>query len=219
MCAKCWLVFFQVFIVVASDKGGPRQSRFFTFNTVNDDIRIDLDFSVPFISIPVKKTVENFGTSLGLPTINVNPASLALGGVMVIATTVLIPFLVKNYAYDYPHRRYAKLLQVADFDNSEFLDFASQMLSDTRSVRGCALRVACWTGQMPDSTDFMRTWDQVLRNKLLSTMVNATAVHDAMLSGHAGRDCSTYNPCPLQEHHFPLLVKHITRVTRGEPES
>ncbi|XP_063831234.1 uncharacterized protein LOC135080520 isoform X2 [Ostrinia nubilalis] len=194
MCAKCWLVFFQVFIVVASDKGGPRQSRFFTFNTVNDDIR-------------------------GLPTINVNPASLALGGVMVIATTVLIPFLVKNYAYDYPHRRYAKLLQVADFDNSEFLDFASQMLSDTRSVRGCALRVACWTGQMPDSTDFMRTWDQVLRNKLLSTMVNATAVHDAMLSGHAGRDCSTYNPCPLQEHHFPLLVKHITRVTRGEPES
>ncbi|KAL0819472.1 hypothetical protein ABMA28_007576 [Loxostege sticticalis] len=214
MCARSFFVFFQVFIVVASEKR-EREARLFSFNTVEDDVRIDLQFGVPFISIPVKKTVDTFGTSLGLPTININPASLAVGGVIVMATTVLIPFLVKSYIYEHPQRRYAKLLQVADFENSEVLEFASRMLSETRSVRGCALRMACWTGQMPASEDIMRMWDQVLSNKLLSSMVNATAVEDAMLSGRTGRDCSSYNPCPLREHHLPVLVNNIAFLAKG----
>ncbi|KAJ0173512.1 hypothetical protein K1T71_010661 [Dendrolimus kikuchii] len=67
---------------------------------------IDLDFSIPFISIPVRKTIDSFDT-LDFPTININPASLALGGAVVLGTTVLAPLFLQSYtAYAGP--RYSR---------------------------------------------------------------------------------------------------------------
>ena len=34
------------------------------------------------------------------PTININPASLALGGAVVLGTSIVVPFILKYYAHE-----------------------------------------------------------------------------------------------------------------------
>lgn len=39
------------------------------------------------------------------------------------------------------------VLENTDFSADAVLNFANQMLTDGRGLRGCALRVTCWTEQ------------------------------------------------------------------------
>ncbi|KAL4702756.1 hypothetical protein ACJJTC_002296 [Scirpophaga incertulas] len=198
-------------LVLCERKYESRKARLFSFNTVNEDIRIDLDFSIPFISIPVKKTMDAaIGASgLGLPTININPASLALGGAVVLGTTVLVPLLLKSYAMNNPHHKYLRILEATEFETEDLVSVASKLVTESRTVRGCALRLACWTGQIPAEVDAMKLWNTLLNNRLLSSMINTTAVEDAMISGRHGRDCATYRPCPLTEAHMPMIISNF----------
>ncbi|KAJ0173515.1 hypothetical protein K1T71_010664 [Dendrolimus kikuchii] len=86
------------------------------------------------------------------------------------------------------------------------------MLSDTRSVRGCALRIACWTSQS-NFMDPAKVIHKIASNRLLSSIVNSTAIEDAMLSGINGRDCMTYNPCPVKEEYIPMIIHNILAFT------
>ncbi|PZC77816.1 hypothetical protein B5X24_HaOG202927 [Helicoverpa armigera] len=109
---KVFYILCFVFIVVNSKdvqkkREGGRRGKLFSFNTVDEDIRIDLDFTVPFISIPVKRTMNSAHGLLDFPLININPASLALGGAVVLGTSIVVPFLLKYYAYE-ASGRYAR---------------------------------------------------------------------------------------------------------------
>ncbi|CAD7090212.1 unnamed protein product [Hermetia illucens] len=61
-----------------------RQSRFIKFNTLDDDLRVELEFLVPFLKIPVKRTM-NDASSIAKGFMNINVAALVLTGIMVIA--------------------------------------------------------------------------------------------------------------------------------------
>lgn len=52
-------------------------------------------------------------------------------------------------------------------------------------------------------------------NKLLSAMVNSSSVEDALISGLHGRSCNSYSPCPIQEHHMPLLMSNLALFTNA----
>lgn len=41
-----------------------RTARFVSFSTEDEDIHIDLEFVVPFIKVPVKRSIEQTGTAL-----------------------------------------------------------------------------------------------------------------------------------------------------------
>ncbi|XP_063367649.1 uncharacterized protein LOC134656061 [Cydia amplana] len=233
------------------DMSGSRKPRLFTFNTMDQDISVGLDFSIPFLSIPVKPTVDNVFGSIGMPTVNVNLQALVLGGGLVIASTFLIPLLLKSYAHHPPYDRYAKkhcansneliyfiffigpdfyfkwelvqytagskqimfsitVLEHTQFGADGVLDFASNVLSG--GMQGCALRVACWSGQH-DHEDGAKFWTGVLSNQLVSSLVNSTAVEDAIASGRRGRDCSVYSPCPLNAQHYPMLMKNLMQLS------
>ncbi|KAJ8723734.1 hypothetical protein PYW07_007714 [Mythimna separata] len=101
-------LYFVVILVncehVRKRKEGGRQGKLFTFNTVDEDIKIDLDFTVPFLSIPVKKTMNSAYGMLDFPTININPASLALGGAVVLGTSIVVPLILKFYANEHSER-------------------------------------------------------------------------------------------------------------------
>ncbi|CAH0594383.1 unnamed protein product [Chrysodeixis includens] len=88
-------------------RDGGRQGRFISFNVIEEDIRVDFAFNIPFLTIPVKKTMNSAYGLLDLPTVNINPASLALGGAIVLGTSVVIPFLLKSYVQD-TNYRYAR---------------------------------------------------------------------------------------------------------------
>ncbi|XP_053613386.1 uncharacterized protein LOC128676940 [Plodia interpunctella] len=207
--------FICVSLVCGHKNRDKRRARLFSFNTLENDIKVNLEFSIPFLSIPVKKTMDSgFGLqSLGLPTVNLNPGALALGGAVVLGTTFVIPLLLKKFANQYPERRYSKMLNNAEFDADLLLGFVNELL-DSHSVHGCSLRVACWSGQSAHYGDFMKLWDQVTSNKIISTMVNTTAVEDAMIQGRNGHDCLTFTPCPLQKNHLPQIMKNISLLTK-----
>ncbi|XP_035449660.1 uncharacterized protein LOC118275704 [Spodoptera frugiperda] len=188
-----------------------RQGKLFTFNTLNEDIKIDLDFTVPFLSIPVKKTMNSAYGLLDFPTININPASLALGGAVVLGTSIAVPFILKYYAHE-TNERYGRILDNAEFSADAVLDFAHQMLSGSHGLRGCPLRVACWAAQQ-EYANPREIINQIVNNRLLASIVNSSAVEDAMISGRHGRSCSSYAPCPLQEHHVPMLMTNLAILT------
>ncbi|CAB3249404.1 unnamed protein product [Arctia plantaginis] len=73
-----------------------RQPKLFSFNVADEDVSIDLQFSIPFLKLPVKKTMDSAYGMIGLPSININPAALALGGAVVLGTTVVLPFFAKQ---------------------------------------------------------------------------------------------------------------------------
>ncbi|CAH0594380.1 unnamed protein product [Chrysodeixis includens] len=104
------------------------------------------------------------------------------------------------------------VLENTEFSTDAVLDFASQMLSNTHGFRGCPLRVACWAAQL-EIADQREIMNQIANNKLLSSLVNSSAVEDAMVSGRHGRSCSTYTPCPLQEHHLPVIMRNLAAFT------
>ncbi|XP_059047381.1 uncharacterized protein LOC131842830 [Achroia grisella] len=211
MIGKTVLLFSFVFLVKSDKNSSVRKPRFLTFNTLDNDIGINLEFSIPFISIPIKKGMDadfGFSSSLGLPAVNVNPTSLAIGGAMVIGASVLVPLLLRTYAASYPHNRYSKLLNNAEFEADTMLNFANQMLENP-NFRSCTLRVACWTGQRAIHSNFMNVWNYARSNKILSSMINSTAVDEAILSGRKGEDCMTYAPCPLRRHHILMLMNSL----------
>ncbi|XP_047994229.1 uncharacterized protein LOC125232559 [Leguminivora glycinivorella] len=154
--------------------------------------------------------MDNVFGSAGIPSVNLNVPALVLGGGLVIASTFLLPLLFKTYAHHPPLDRYAKILEHTQFGADGVLDFANNVLSG--GVEGCALRVACWSGQR-DHEDEAKFWTGMMSNQLVSTLVNSTAVEDAIASGRRGRDCSVYSPCPLSAQHYPMLMKHLMQLS------
>ncbi|XP_060805209.1 uncharacterized protein LOC132902805 [Amyelois transitella] len=211
MFAKLLLVSFVCVSVVCEYRNsGKRRARLFTFNTLDHDIVVSMEFSIPFLTIPVKKTMDDgLGlSSLGLPPVNINPGALALGGAIVLGTTIIIPLILKKFAYQYPEQRYSKLLNTAGFEADVLLEFVNEVV-ENKSFQSCALRIACWSGQSGQYVEFIKMWDQITSNKIISSMINATAVEDAMVQGRKGLDCLTYTPCPLRRNHLQEIMKNI----------
>ncbi|KAG7297784.1 hypothetical protein JYU34_018526 [Plutella xylostella] len=106
------LVFILVFVLEnrCDGKISSRKAKLLTFNTDDDDtLAVNLEFSIPFVKIPIKKTMETFGpTDVSLPSINVNLAGLAIGGAVVAATVVGIPLFMKTFAALHPEQRYSR---------------------------------------------------------------------------------------------------------------
>ncbi|RVE53901.1 hypothetical protein evm_001563 [Chilo suppressalis] len=111
MFVKRTVLVLQIVIIYVSSESNsePRRGRLFSFNSKNEDIKIDLEFSIPFVSIPVKQTMESaFGLASGYPLININPTSLVFGGAVLLVTTTLVPWLLKSYTVHNPQKKYFK---------------------------------------------------------------------------------------------------------------
>ncbi|XP_052756478.1 uncharacterized protein LOC128201958 [Galleria mellonella] len=211
------LLFSLVFLVKSDENTSVRKARFISFDSLDRDIGINLEFSIPFISIPLNKGMSadaGLFSSMGLPSVNVNPTSLAIGGAMLIGASILAPLLQKSYTEYYPQNRYSKLLNSTEVGSDTMLNFATHILENP-SLYSCTLRVACWTGQRAIHSNFMNMWNYARSNKILSAMINSTAVEEAMSNGRRGEDCMTYTPCPLRRHHLLMLMNNFATNTNS----
>ncbi|CAH0728576.1 unnamed protein product, partial [Brenthis ino] len=90
---------------------GSRRARTFTFIPEADDINVGLDFSLPFIKIPIKKTFDSASEygfpGLGLPKININPMALALSSVIIFFVSVVGPIINKVFEF-HDHNRFSR---------------------------------------------------------------------------------------------------------------
>ncbi|GJQ78373.1 hypothetical protein Trydic_g22199 [Trypoxylus dichotomus] len=78
------------FIKMTEDSFRGKHQRLITFNTdENSDINIELSFNVPFVTIPVKKTMDATKGALA----NINVGAVVLSGAMFLVTTFVAPFI------------------------------------------------------------------------------------------------------------------------------
>uniref|UniRef100_A0A182JFM3 Uncharacterized protein n=1 Tax=Anopheles atroparvus TaxID=41427 RepID=A0A182JFM3_ANOAO len=61
-----------------------REPRFISFETKDNNIEVEIDFAIPFLSIPIQKSMNGVMNSVlkGTPLLNVNLGAVALAGVL-----------------------------------------------------------------------------------------------------------------------------------------
>ncbi|CAH2243001.1 jg19444 [Pararge aegeria aegeria] len=110
LCSLNFIIASSILGFVSSDdlKNESRQPRIFTFNADSEDVEVGFDFSIPFLKIPFKKTINavaQFGfPGISIPKINLNPMALMLGGLLIISTSIFAPLLNKATAWHHLDR-------------------------------------------------------------------------------------------------------------------
>ncbi|KAG5669734.1 hypothetical protein PVAND_000028 [Polypedilum vanderplanki] len=71
-----------------------REPRFVSFQTKDDNIEVEIDFAIPFLSIPVKRSLSGAMGTLqnvisGIPMANVNVGAVLLTGIVIIGGTMI----------------------------------------------------------------------------------------------------------------------------------
>ncbi|XP_050354416.1 uncharacterized protein LOC126776159 [Nymphalis io] len=207
------VTFFFLLTFVSNEDKRNRQVKLLSFNAEAEDVEVGLDFSIPFIKIPLKKTfnaVAEFGIpGISLSKININPIALVLGGMIIIFTSLVVPFVSK--AFDWHHLERSSRND-DDINNFQTFYLTEQLVAHSRA---CPERVACWAGRRNKNAEHMQTWKHIMSNKLLSTMVNTTALKEATMRGIKGHDCDSYTPCPIDEKALPKLMKNFEFLTNS----
>ncbi|XP_045776298.1 uncharacterized protein LOC123874819 [Maniola jurtina] len=213
LCSSKFLIVCSLlgFVSCGDFKNESRKPRIFSFNADAEDVEVGLDFSIPFLKIPIRKTIDavaQFGfPGISVPIINLNPVALMLGGLLILSTSIFAPLLNKATSWHH-YDRSSRIALENDTDSTMFI--TEKLLSNSR---GCPERIACWSSQRSKNPEVMNTLKQIMRNRLLSSMVNTTALEIATTKGRSGQNCELYNPCPIDENTFPKILNSFTILT------
>ncbi|XP_031630522.1 uncharacterized protein LOC116345366 [Contarinia nasturtii] len=188
-----------------------RDGRLFTFETKNDDIQVGIEFSVPFISIPVKRSVnsmKSWASSAFVtdPVMNINTGSIALTGAVLlggfVSTYLWKSFMkdqsqfVNSPAYYGPYTR-----QDDQFDDenplNQLIDKVERVFHKYDiDVTTCVQRLVCITIRNAaenvakgNGTSAEKIFDGLSSTWILRRLTAGTAVNDAILAGQRSADC------------------------------
>uniref|UniRef100_A0AAR5PCU0 Uncharacterized protein n=1 Tax=Dendroctonus ponderosae TaxID=77166 RepID=A0AAR5PCU0_DENPD len=127
-----------------------RRSRLISFNE-EGDIRIELDFNVPFITLPIKKSMDMAKTSM----VNLNVGALALTGVILFGSVVALPIILTllNKKGAIPAKNpFTMLYSKNERQRSEtshlwkyLTEIDNSLLENDIDVTSCSQRITCWT--------------------------------------------------------------------------
>uniref|UniRef100_A0A182NA90 DUF4781 domain-containing protein n=1 Tax=Anopheles dirus TaxID=7168 RepID=A0A182NA90_9DIPT len=69
-----------------TSSGWRREPRFISFETKDNNIEVEIDFAIPFLSIPIKRSVNGVMSSVlkGTPLLNVNLGAVAVAGALTV---------------------------------------------------------------------------------------------------------------------------------------
>uniref|UniRef100_A0A182YKH6 Uncharacterized protein n=1 Tax=Anopheles stephensi TaxID=30069 RepID=A0A182YKH6_ANOST len=75
----------------ASKAGWRREPRFISFETKDNSIEVEIDFAIPFLSIPIQKSVNGVMSSVlkGTPLLNVNLGAVAAAGILTVGGALI----------------------------------------------------------------------------------------------------------------------------------
>uniref|UniRef100_A0A182QVB2 DUF4781 domain-containing protein n=1 Tax=Anopheles farauti TaxID=69004 RepID=A0A182QVB2_9DIPT len=82
-----------------ASSGWRREPRFISFETKDNNIEVEIDFAIPFLSIPIKRSVNGVMSSVlkGTPLLNVNLGAVAVAGALTIGGA-LVGALTRTFA-------------------------------------------------------------------------------------------------------------------------
>ncbi|XP_077301277.1 uncharacterized protein LOC143921766 [Arctopsyche grandis] len=199
---------------------GHGKPRFLTFQTNDDDISIEMQLSVPFLTIPVKKSVNSAtGLMEKFKPANINLAALGLAGTLVFASSFILPTILKLFSVDH--------ITQGMFGRSEesgyvWIEDLGARLGRVLESKGappatCFGRAVCWLVKRstdaskkgnPNSND--KIIDGLTSNKWILEMLKDTLLSEAISHGQSKESCSVkYSDCKINQSSLQHFAKTL----------
>ncbi|XP_024938898.1 uncharacterized protein LOC107265808 [Cephus cinctus] len=180
--------------------------RFLSFNSHDSDkIEIDLDLSIPFLSIPLTSKEQQGGYDTSLA--NVNTKALTIAGLITSLAVFMIPLFVKGYSS--LDRRSGK-----DIEWNFFSDAINDMVYYNNYISPCVQRAICSIvskarhSNNPTSSD--KIIDGISSHWWFNSMTNGTIIQNAVVAGrNTVDDCSSiYSGCFITPRLLTTFLKN-----------
>ncbi|XP_046617265.1 uncharacterized protein LOC124303727 [Neodiprion virginianus] len=172
-------------------------SKYVTFNSLGDKIGIDLDLSIPFLSIPLD---PGYGTTQ--PLININAKALAIAGIFTTVSTILVPLLVKPHTM----RNYRSDNLQQDWGN--YGETINEVFLGNSYLAPCTKRFICSVVskacRSQGQTSVDKIIDGISSHEWFNQLVEGTAIQEAVIAGRRSKNnCNVvYSGCFLSTKFF-----------------
>ncbi|XP_049826713.1 uncharacterized protein LOC126266551 [Aethina tumida] len=201
--------------------GRHKSGRLFSFNSENGGISVDLEFSVPFIELPVKESLQMAKGAVA----NINVGALVLSGAVVLVIGVLGPLIISLIS-----KKMIYQPQFGGFQRSEdtnvwrYVTILDDILLDNNiDTTSCMQRMVCWTVKnsakkvsngLGSSND--KIIDGIASNEWVTDYIKGSAVFDAVENAYKGINCSKqYGKCHITEYTIQGLTTKFIKMING----
>jgi hypothetical protein len=177
---------------------------------------MELAFNVPFITIPVKKSIDMAQGAIA----NVNIGAVVLAGAIAFGFAVLIPgivILMSKKSFN-PIGSYLGYRSEDGQNWWDYLSLLDQVLTESDvDTTSCMQRMICWAvknsaqnvmeGQSSSSDKII---DGLATSKWLQQLVQGTVVDEALQNGLAKTNCSReYSQCKISQRTIQMLKRQF----------
>ncbi|KAH8383172.1 hypothetical protein KR009_007151 [Drosophila setifemur] len=197
---------------------GEREGRGFHFHASGEDVSVELEFIVPFLKVPVKRSMNlardavqsilNLRTGALLNTAVVVAAGAVIAGVVrLLLAPLVISTLGNGYGYKSEHGRGSKYREHSFKLGYQIYIFfqkvrrltdvvESQLEENNIDMSVCVQRLICQYLQRNLSSGYARVLNVLTSSSWIHTFVNGTAVFHAIQSAKNQHNCDhTYPSC------------------------
>ncbi|XP_049857456.1 uncharacterized protein LOC126337802 [Schistocerca gregaria] len=191
----------------AFEANRSRHGRIFHFTKEPTNIRVELGFAIPFLSIPVGGHQQP-----GLGLVDVNLGALTAGGILTAASLIFIPKLFKGLS---PEITFGRSEEEAAYESNAFSRIDDVLQQHNISSTVCTQRVTCWIIDNAlskikegNAGSFEKIVDGIVSNKWLEGFVEGTPFQEAINNAKTGKDCiNVYSKCPLTKEKLKSMAK------------
>lgn len=172
-------------------------SKSVTFNSLNDRIGIDLDLTIPFLSIPLDPGQDTMGS-----LININAKALTIAGIFTVVSTLVVPLLTDSPAL--PHYRRDE----ASDDGWNYGETMKQVLLGNSYLAPCTKKFICSVVSDANHAKVQSSFDKIIdgisSHEWFDQMAEGSAIHEAVVAGRKSRDnCNAvYSGCFLSKKFY-----------------
>ncbi|XP_075223198.1 uncharacterized protein LOC142325382 isoform X2 [Lycorma delicatula] len=195
-----------------------RQKRFLTFNNDESNIRVELNFAVPFLQIPIGgKTLKHDKGGLH-PVVDVNSKSLITASFLVFVLVYIVPRVIRFFIPNAMTRlsrgnNYNESEIGMLFHNTETILNAMKIDADACWQRTVCLAVQTSTKKVDNKLG--SSWDKIIdglaRNEFLHFMVHGTSTFEAIKSGLMESQCNLiYHSCRLDMKDIISFIRKLS---------
>ncbi|KAH8310437.1 hypothetical protein KR044_001351 [Drosophila immigrans] len=222
----------QLSRLLRQEKGAGREARGFHFNASGEDVNVELEFIIPFVRVPVRRSMK-LARDAVLSVLNLQKGALLNTAVIVVAGAiiagivrlVLAPIVFTSMAHNYAGYSGKEYDESSKSSNMRRLTqvLESQLDEHNIDVSICAQRAICQYLQhnaaqlQPHDAGFSLA--SAASSRWTDALLNGTAVFSAIDVARNSRNCNqVYRSCSwsqLQDNIMPTSWPNVLQYFNG----
>ncbi|XP_017076203.2 uncharacterized protein LOC108111319 [Drosophila eugracilis] len=200
----------EISVEEADNNKLEREGRGFHFHASGEDVSVELEFIVPFLKVPVKRSMnlarDAVQNILNLRTgAIINTAVVVAAGAVIAAVVrlLLAPLVITSIGNGYGYK------SGSDRGMRRLTDVVESQLEEHNiDMSVCVQRMICQYLQQNLSSGYARVLNVLTSSSWLHSFVDGTAVFHAIQSARSSRSCTlTYRSCRWKSGGLPQIKK------------